>query len=264
MKVKIVLAASLFASLITKAQISNIHEDFSNFSFGSGPNSWSYKVPSPTTGFPLVSPGIYSNNGPVLKFNAGNNGTESSYLFTPQIVARTENKILSFEASISGTNNGAGGTLEIGMVNDPLDLSTFNKIGSSVVINNNDHQMTNFNFNIPPSGNAYIVFKFTPNSRYSVIQIDNIFYNHSSLGVSEQNKDSSDTKFYVNSKNTTLEFITKKAPLNYSIYSAVGQRVADGQLKSQSIDISYLKAGTYFIKLKFKNNIVTKSKFIKK
>jgi hypothetical protein len=61
-----------------------------------------------------------------------------------------------------------------------------------------------------------------------------------------------------------LEFVTKKELKKIEIYSAAGQKTAEGQLKGQRFDISGLQTGVYYMLVETAEGSVVKSKFIKK
>lgn len=69
---------------------------------------------------------------------------------------------------------------------------------------------------------------------------------------------------YPNPTNSTL-FIKTKNPTSfqYSVTKSIGQMIKQGQLNGNSIDVSFLKTGIYFIRLKDEKGQWFHSKFIK-
>ena len=71
-------------------------------------------------------------------------------------------------------------------------------------------------------------------------------------------------RLYPNPVNDKLQ-ISATSPLsNYSILSALGHVVQEGNLNQNSIDMSKLSNGVYFITIRFENGAETMQKIIKK
>ncbi|SMP23303.1 T9SS-dependent choice-of-anchor J family protein [Chryseobacterium profundimaris] len=272
MKLRLLLGTLLFTAMTAQAQVATLNENFDGFTAGNTtfPQSgWSAITASPTPAFPPVSPRMIvaqDNDNPTNKFvqsYAGNNGAEPSYLISPQIAAPAGDKTLSFQTTLVSPSPGPG-TIQIGLVSNPADMSTFVAVGNPVTVGTIG-TIQNISVPIPASSSQYIVFRFTPSATHVAIQIDNVMYNTASnLAVSDQIKSQELVKFAVNLDNTALQFITKKDPKNISIYSASGQKVSGGKLSGKSFDISTLQTGVYFIIIETAENSTVKSKFIKK
>jgi hypothetical protein len=71
-------------------------------------------------------------------------------------------------------------------------------------------------------------------------------------------------EIYPNPTNSTI-FIKKPyiSPFQFSIFDAMGQVIMRGRLNGNSIDVSSLLSGIYFIRLKDEKGQWFKSKFIK-
>lgn len=266
MKLKLLLGALLLSAVTINAQLATINENFDGFTAGSNTfpqNGWSAILaanPAPYPPSPLMI--VAGSTDKVIQAYSGNNTNAPSYLITPQIVAPAGDKTLTFVAAKS-TGSGGDGTIEIGLASNPTDMSTFVSLGAPVSLTSETYQ--NISVAVPASASTYLVFKFTPSAAHTALQIDNVVYAPTStLGVSDQLKSTDNIKFAVNSENTSLQFITKKDPKNIQVYSATGQKVAEGKLNNQRFDISTLKTGVYYIIIEAAEGSVTKSKFIKK
>jgi len=260
MKVKLLLGALLFSAITVNAQLATIDENFDSFTV------------SQTAGIPQNG-WTKSGSGPLLYTSAS--GSDVSvifyalfspdtplYLITPQIVAPDGTKSVKFDAGLV-TGSAGSVSIEAGLVSSPTDMSTFTSLGSSVTLTDTEQTLT---YSVPASSSQYIAFKFIGAANHAAAFIDNVVYNTTSnLAVSENTKSSDkDVKFAVNSENTALQFITKKDPKNIQIYSAVGQKMAEGKLNNQKFDISTLQTGVYYIIIESAEGTAIKSKFIKK
>ncbi len=272
MKLKLLLGTMIFTAITVNAQLATLNENFDSFTAGNTTfpqGGWSAITASPTQEFPPVSPRMIvaiDNGNSANKFvqsYAGNNGTVPSYLISPQITAPAGDKTLSFQTTLVSPSPGPG-TIQIGLASNPADMSTFVAVGNPVTVGTIG-AVQNISVTIPASSSQYIVFRFTPSATHVAIQIDNVVYNTASnLSVSDQIKSREPIQFAVTSNNTALQFITKKDPKNISIYSASGNKVADGKLSGNSFDISTLQTGVYYIIIETAEGDSVKSKFIKK
>lgn len=272
MKLKLLLGTLMFAALTAHAQVATINENFNNFTAGNTTfpqGGWSALVASPTSTPPPVSPrmivAVDANdaNNKVIQSYAGNNGASPSYLIAPQIDAPTGDKTLSFQTTLVSPSPGPG-TIQIGLASNPTDMTTFVPVGNAVTVSTIGN-VQNISVNIPASSSQYLVFRFTPSTTHVAIQIDNVVYNTTSnLSVSDQTKSKDEVKFAMNAENTALQFVFKKDPKNIQVYSATGQKVAEGKLSGRSFDISTLQTGVYYIIIETSEGSAVKSKFIKK
>jgi hypothetical protein len=70
--------------------------------------------------------------------------------------------------------------------------------------------------------------------------------------------------FYPNPANTILFIKTEDNSLSqYQIFNSIGQVMKQGKLTENSVDVSGLTKGIYFIQLNVKNGQMFNSKFIK-
>lgn len=268
MKLQLLLGALMFTALTANAQVSNINENFNNFTAGNTtfPQfGWSAIVAPITGEFPPVPPRmiVAGDSNRFVQSYAGNNATGSSYLITPQIETPTGNKTLTFDTTLVSPSPGPG-SIQIGVASNPADMSTFVPVGSPINVSVIG-TVKNISVNIPASTGSYIVFKFTPTATHVAIQIDNVVYNTTaSLGVSDNNKSTENFRFALNSDQSAIEFIAKKDPKNIQIYSAAGQKAAEGKLNGQRFDISTLQTGVYYMNIETAEGKFIQSKFIKK
>ncbi|WP_276836053.1 T9SS type A sorting domain-containing protein, partial [Chryseobacterium cucumeris] len=182
---------------------------------------------------------------------------------TPQIETPTGNKTLTFDTTLVSPSPGPG-SIQIGVASNPADMSTFVPVGSPINVSVIG-TVQNISVNIPASTGSYIVFKFTPTATHVAIQVDNVVYNTTaSLGVSDNNKSTENFRFALNSDQSAIEFIAKKDPKNIQIYSAAGQKAAEGKLNGQRFDISTLQTGVYYMNIETAEGKFIQSKFIKK
>ncbi|UKB78148.1 T9SS-dependent choice-of-anchor J family protein [Chryseobacterium sp. MEBOG07] len=268
MKLKLLLGTLMLTAATANAQLSNINENFNNFTIGNTtfPQSGWSAIVAPITGeFPPVPPRmiVAGDTNRAVQSYAGNNATGTSYLITPQIEAPTGNKTLTFDTTLVVQSPGTG-TIQIGVASNPADMATFVAVGSPISVTTIG-TIQNVSVNIPASTGSYIVFKFTPTTSHTAIQVDNVVYNTtSSLGVSDHNKSTENFRFALNSDQSALEFIVKKDPKNIQIYSAAGNKVAEGKLNGQRFEINTLQTGVYFMNIETAEGKLIQSKFIKK
>jgi len=268
MKLQLLLGALMFTALTANAQVSNINENFNNFTAGNTtfPQfGWSAIVAPITGEFPPVPPRmiVAGDSNRFIQSYAGNNATGSSYLITPQIETPTGNKTLTFDTTLVSPSPGPG-TIQVGVASNPADMSTFVPVGSPINVSVIG-TVQNISVNIPASTGSYIAFKFTPTATHVAIQVDNVVYNTTaSLGVSDHSKSTENFRFALNSDQSAIEFIAKKDPKNIQIYSAAGQKAAEGKLNGQRFDISTLQTGVYYMNIETAEGKLIQSKFIKK
>ncbi|MBL1222763.1 T9SS type A sorting domain-containing protein [Chryseobacterium sp. L7] len=272
MKLKLLLGTLMLTAFTANAQVATLNENFNNFTLGNTTfpqGNWSAVVAPITGSFPPVSPRMIvaaldtDNSQRFIQSYAGNNATTPSYLISPQIETPTGNKTLTFKTTLVSPSPGPG-TIQIGVASSPTDMTTFVPVGNLINVTTIG-TVQNISVNIPASTGSYIVFKFTPSATHVAIQVDDVVYNTSTtLAVNDIAKSNENLKFAVNSDNTALEFVTKSEPKNIEIYSAAGQKAAEGKLKGQKFDISGLHAGVYYMLIETAEGTAVKSKFIKK
>ncbi|MCQ9638493.1 T9SS type A sorting domain-containing protein [Chryseobacterium sp. WG14] len=265
MKLQLLLGTLVFTAATANAQLATINENFDTFVAGpAGPAAaWPQKnwnrVQNDTTGPWVYAAGTTNKTVQYYSFSSSNT---AGYLISPQIVAPDGTKTVSFTAAItSGSASGATGTIEVGLVNSTSDMTSFTPIASVINLNPTN---TQYSLPVPASSNQYIAFKIIGSAMHTAIQMDDVVYNNATLAVTENTKSNEEIRFAVNTNNTALEFVAKKDPKNIQIYSASGQKAAEGKLDRQSFDISTLHTGVYYTIIETAEGKTIKSKFIKK
>ncbi|SEN05923.1 Por secretion system C-terminal sorting domain-containing protein [Chryseobacterium taichungense] len=268
MKLKLLLGTLMFAAITAHAQVATINENFNSFTPGQGQtvfpqNQWTAIYPD-AVGNPAPMMNIVVNNATdnFVQAYSGANQNSPEYLISPQIVAPAGDKTLTFKAR---RNTGsAPGSIQVGLASNPTDMSTFVALANATILTSDTFQT--ISIPVTASTSQYIVFKFVGAlAPHTVLEIDDVVYNQaSSLAVSDQIKSKEEIRFAVNADHTALEFIAKKDPKNIHVYSAAGQKVAEGKLSGRSFDISRLQTGVYYILIETAEGSVIKSKFIKK
>jgi hypothetical protein len=273
MKLKLLLGTLMFGAITAHAQVATINENFESavvstpVNYENLVNGWTKKV--------TVAHNIYidqANANKYAQFYAAGSLAADIFLISPQIAAPDGSKQIVFSVTPTG-----GSTLEVGLVDDPASLNAGTGVPASYQL------LQSFTFpataaattvapiTVPASTKQYIVFRFRnpiatfPGSSHSALAVDNIKYNTSAfLAVSDNVKSKEEIRFAINTENTALQFATKKDPKNIQVYSALGQKVAEGKLNGQSFDISALQTGVYYILIETAEGTLVKSKFIKK
>lgn len=262
MKAKLLLAASLFA-VVANAQLTSIDENFDNFTAGNTTfpqNGWSVKLPTgpfPPQPMMIVTTGANKS----LQAYPGSTTGQPMYLITPQITAPAGDKSFSFDTAMVAGGLGTSGSVQVGVATNPADMTTFVAVGNPIELTSTTVQ--NVRITIPASAATYLVIRTTSAAMHSPIHIDNVKYD-STLSVAENAFSSSNIKFAVSADNSTLKFTSTAALSNAKVYSAAGQVATEGKVVNNTLDISRLKTGVYFIVIEDANGQSVKSKFIKK
>ncbi len=270
MKLKLLYAGLVFSAITANAQVATLNENFNNFTAGNTTlpqNGWSAVLPA-AVGNPgpmmIVSIDAADSTNKNIQSYSGGNSNTPQYLVSPQIVAPTGNKSVSFKARKNAA--GASVTIQVGLASSPTDMTTFVALGSPTVLSTNVYQT--ITVAIPSSTSSYIVFKTAnaiPGVPHTATDIDDVVYNTTaSLSVSDNFRTGDDIRFAVNQENTALQFVGKVQPKNIEIYSAAGQKVDSGKVNNSSFEITALQAGVYYILIETTDGKAVKSKFIKK
>lgn len=267
MKLKLLFTGLVFSAFTANAQVATLNENFNNFTAGN--------TALPQNGWSAVLPAATGNPGPMMivfaegaekniQSYSGSNSNTPQYLVSPQIVAPTGNKSVSFKARKNVA--GAPVTVQVGLASSATDMTTFVALGSPVVLFTNVYQT--ITVAVPSSASTYLVFKTVnanPGVPHTAADIDDVVYNTTaSLSVSDSFGTANDVKFAVNTENTALQFVGKVQPKNVEIYSAAGQKVEAGKVNNSIFDIAALQAGVYYVLIETTEGKALKSKFIKK
>ena len=190
----------------------------------------------------------------------GSSSNKPLYLITPQIVAPSGDKAISFDTGLVASSPGTT-TIQIGLATNPADMGTFTAVGEPIQITSTTIQ--NVKVVIPASTATYLVIRHTPTAAHTALQIDNVKYD-TNLSVNESAFDNNHVKFAVSPDNSSLRFSSTVALSGAKIYNAAGQISAEGKIVNDAFDIAKLKTGSYFIVIENKDGQTVKSKFIKK
>ena len=238
-KILILIVTSLFS--LGSAQLPTINENFSSFN---------QILPFPHNGWTIAT--VHSSAITIGYSNTtGNqfiqaNGLSAlccssvnipQYLFTPQIVAPDGTKTLSFEVHLSSQFSTAT-TVEVGLVSNPSDVSTFTSIGVPVTVQTTTP--ITISYIVPNSTKQYLVFKFISPSNNSQTIMDNVVYG-GNLSVADSSIHNN-ANFIV--KDNILLFLNKEKISHLKIYNAAGQIVLKSG-NSNTFDISSLHTGIY-------------------
>lgn len=269
MKFKLLIGTVLFTAMSAHAQMATINENFNNFTAGNTTfpqNQWSSVLPT-ATGNPGPMMIVFADTGNTsnkyIQSYSGANISTPQYLVSPQIVAPTGNKSITFKARKNTAS--APVMIQVGLASSPTDMTTFVALGSPTMLTTDTYQ--NFTFTVPNSSSTYLVFRTVSAvaAPHTATDIDDIVYDlTSNLSALESLKNNEAIRFAVNAENTALQFDTKNELKNIEIYSAIGQKSTSGTLKNKTFDISVLPAGVYYMMIETKEGKLIKSKFVKK
>lgn len=188
MKLKLLLGALAFSAISIHAQVATINENFDNFTSGNTTfpqNGWSVQLATNNLPYPPAPMMIVtSDTNKAVQSYAGNNGTDPSYLITPQIVTPAGDKTLTFSSGLVSTSPGTS-TIQIGLASNPADMTTFTAVGNPISISSVTSQ--NYSVNIPASTSSYIVFKVTPTAAHTATLLDNVVYDTPAVGTINEN-----------------------------------------------------------------------------
>jgi len=277
MNLKLLLTPLMFTAVIANAQVAIIDENFESAvvstpaNYDNLVNGWTKKTNVPHNVY--VDKNADTGNQFLQFYAAGSTATDV-FLISPQIVAPDGSKQIIFDVTPT-----FGSTVEVALIDNPASLQANAAVPASYQL------LQTFTYTqtattpvsvapitVPTSSKQYIVVRFRnpqqvgpPGTSHAALAIDNFKYNGSAvLGTSDFLKAASKTQFVITSDNTALQFVAKKDPKNVQVYSALGQKVAEGKLNNQRLDISQLQSGVYFVLIEEADGTATKSKFIKK
>lgn len=242
--------------------LATINESFNSFTAGSSAipqNGWSKVIATAPHNVYIAA----NNGSNAIQFYSANTAGTTSYLVSPKIVAPNGSKKVRYTIGVSAASNG-NATLEVGLVSNPTDMTTFTSLGSATTIALGSAAQT-LTFDVPASASQYIAWKFVGAANHSAVYVDDVIYDVLSvLSTSDVTKSKDLIKFAVNTENTALQFVGKVQPKNLEIYSAAGQKVVSGKIDNSQFDISALQTGVYYILIETTEGKAVKSKFIKK
>jgi len=269
MKLKLLFGTLLLTAMSANAQLATINENFNNFTPGNTTfpqNQWSSVLPA-ATGTPAPMMIVFTDTSNAankfIQSYSGANISTPQYLVSPQIIAPTGNKSISFKARKNTAS--APVMIQVGLASSPTDMTTFVALGSPTMLATDIFQT--FTVAVPNSASTYLVIKTVGAvaAPHTATDIDDIVYDlTANLSTSDRSKNTKGVRFTVNRENTGLQFVAKNEPKNIEIYTAAGQKTSSGKLKNQIFDISTLQTGVYYVMIETHEGEIIQSKFIKK
>lgn len=257
MKRTLLLNAIIGFFSFSSAQLSSINENFDSFAIttpGFPQNGWTMNAPSTIM--------VLINEDGANKFVQGYAFTQVNvphYLISPQIVAPDGTKTLSFEAS-KFTQSGFMGTIEVGLVSDPNDMTNFTSLGSAVTLQTTTPQT--FSYNVPASSSQYIAFKFVGLNAHASTKLDNVIYGDgTNLSVNDTKK-SLKLQFAISGHELIIAGKINIASIK--VYNMTGRIIKINKTGNNSFDISRLANGVYIFETLSDEGTILRSKFIKK
>lgn len=196
MKLKLLFTGLVFSAFAANAQVATLNENFNSFNTGNTTfpqGGWSAVLPPmntpPSPPPPMMIVYAEANdasNRYVSSYSGGNKDTPQ-YLVSPQIVAPTGDKTLSFKARRS-SQNVAAVIVQVGLASSPTDMTTFVAVGAPVTLSENTYQtITRV---IPSSSSSYIVFKTVNEvalTQHTATDFDDIVYDTTPVGTINEN-----------------------------------------------------------------------------
>lgn len=196
MKLKLLFTGLVFSAFAAHAQVATLNENFNNFNTGNTTfpqGGWSTVLPpmntppSPPPPMMIVYAEASDATNKYISSYSGGNKDTPQYLVSPQIVAPTGDKTLSFKARRS-SQNVAPVIVQVGLASSPTDMTTFVAVGAPVTLSENTYQtITRV---IPSSSSTYIVFKtvnevaLTP---HTATDFDDVVYETPAVGTINEN-----------------------------------------------------------------------------
>lgn len=188
MKLKLLLGALLFSAVSANAQLASIDQNFNSFTAGNTTfpqNSWSAVLPA-GVGAPPPMMVVYAVTGDasdkyVSAYSGANSGTPL-YLVSPQIVAPTGNKTLTFKTRKNVA--GAAVLIQAGLVSSPTDMSTFVPLGTELNVTSTTFQTVTIP--VPSSTSTYIAFRTVnaiPGVPHTAADFDDVVYDTTPIGT---------------------------------------------------------------------------------
>ncbi|UZT97909.1 hypothetical protein ODZ84_22515 [Chryseobacterium fluminis] len=158
---KLILLTLFIVNIIIKAQLSSFSENFDTFTTTGGnslpQNGWNKYIVSSGGSAPLLSVKETGSGNKYIQAYSLFSANTPFYLISPQITAPSGNQTITVTTLRIGGTPGSG-SLEIGLVASPSDLSGFTSLGNPIPIDTSTPTVTTLN--VPASSYQYIAFKF--------------------------------------------------------------------------------------------------------
>lgn len=194
-----------------------------------------------------------------VRMYSGNDETSDIFLITPMLSDFDSTKQIRFH--VYDDHNGG---LEVGTMTDPTDASTYTTYQTFLDADMTDDAWDEktVTFDSYSGSDNYIVFKYNAATTFDNLYIDNFTYeDNPSLSTNDYDFNSS-VKIYPNPVKNTLH-VSGSSIETVDVYSINGKHILSQQLSAQTIDVSNLANGMYFVNLKDANGNTAIKKFIK-
>ena len=194
-----------------------------------------------------------------VKLYSGNDETAGVYLITPMVSDFDATKQIKFQ--VYDENNGA---LEVGTMTDPTDASTFTSyvtfLDEDMLDDAWDEKVVAFD--TYTGTDKYIVFKYNAATTFDSLYLDDFVYeSNPSLSIGDL-EFSNSIGIYPNPAEHTLN-LTGNALESFEIYTINGKRIMSEETNVDSINVSSLPSGMYFISIKNNLGATVVKKFLK-
>lgn len=250
---------SIMAVAFMNAQVDSLDEDFQSFPItgsspyggGVGPfahNDWKADKPYP---YAYISQESGDGGNKYVTAYSLFSANVPIHFFTPELNS-TVGKLL-FEGVISGM-----GTLEIGVVTDTNDLSTYVPVQTVPITSTPEI----FEVNIATEG-KYIVFKYTPGGQHLTFLFDNVVFTPQQVMATNEVETKSELLLAVDNPNQRIVF-TDNTVSKVKVYNTIGNLVLDTKVDNNFVSIFNLNSGVYIVVAETKSGEVKQTKFIKK
>lgn len=253
------LLFTLLLGTMAQAQLSSFRENFEGFTvdqvnvggaYGNLPQfGW-----SASQGWPKAQVSQTQMGNKYLKAYSFMNeqaqeASEPIYFFSPEL--------LSTEGELYFSANTSGGSLEVGIISDVNDLSTFEKVYEHPTIPRMRYHVT-----LPQKTGKYIAFKFIPAGEHRVFGLDLVNFTPKVLSTLEE-KTAQNKASILYDRNTQNLVMTTDKVRNIKVYSSMGQLILSKDKPTMNLDVSALSTGMYYATIEKNNGENEAIKFVK-
>lgn len=245
---------ALLLGTIVQAQLTNFREGFEGFTvdkvgvggaYGDLPQfGW-----SASEGWPRAQVSQTLMGNKYLKAYSSMQTGVPVYFFSPELV--------STEGTLYFSANSSGGSMEVGVISNPNDLNTFEKIYETPSI-----PSVRYRVDIPAKTGKYIAFKYIPAGDHTVFGIDLVNFTPTVLSTLEAKTSQNKTAILYDRNSQNLVIKTDKAR-NLKVYTSMGQLVFSKEKPSSNTSISHLKQGVYYATIEGENQYVEAIKILR-
>lgn len=221
---------------------------------------WSSLIdPSSTSPYVKYS-NLQAQDGTIsVRLYSGNDETSGIFLVTPMLSDLDNTKQIVFQ--VYDDNNGG---LEVGTMTDPTNAATFTSYETYLDADMTDDAWDEkvLNFDGFTGSDQYIAFKFNAATTFDSLYIDNFTYQTDpTLGVGDFNFENA-VKIYPNPVKNILNISGNNIDA-VEVFSLNGKRILTQNSNMNSVDVSALANGMYFINVIGNKGSTTVKKFVK-